>query len=368
MAVAAPPSKEALDVLAGLLRDAVLLVARGTATPGDVDTAMRLGAGHPAGPLETLSRLTPEDRDRLGLGVPPAEVEVAAEAAAAPTWRGPVGVAGTGHMATGIVEAVARSGRPVRVLARNSASGERLREKLTASLDRAVARGRLDEATSGAVLDRVSVTEDLSDLADVDVVIEAVAEDLDVKAAVVGRIDAALPTSVPLATNTSSFRVQDLRPFIAGPRPVLALHFFNPAQVMKLVEVVVPPDLAGADDLRSAAVEWARELGKTPITCADARGFVVNRLLIPFLNDAVRLHETGVPVDEVDELLTAGADHPMGPLALIDLIGVDVTVAALESMAAVEEDPRIQPAATLRDLVARGRLGRKSGAGFHSYS
>jgi len=329
---------------------------------------MRLGAGHPVGPFELLAGLTPEDRERLGLRIRPAAATAASEAAAAPTWRGPVGVVGTGHMATGIVEAVARSGRPVRVLARSSASGQDMREKLTASLDRALSRGRLEETTRSEVLDRVAVTEHADDLADVDVVIEAVAEDLDVKAAVVGRIDAALPTSVPLATNTSSFRVADLRMFVAGPRPVLALHFFNPAQVMRLVEIVVPHDLADSDGLRTAAVGWARDLGKTPITCADSRGFVVNRLLIPFLNDAVRLHESGVPVHEVDELLKAGADHPMGPLALIDLIGVDVTVAALESMAAVDEDPRLQPASTLRELIARGHLGRKSGAGFHSYS
>ena len=218
------------------------------------------------------------------------------------------------------------------------------------------------------MLDRVSVTEDPADLADADVVIEAVAEDLDVKAAVVSRLDSSLPSTVPLATNTSSFRVADLRVFVSGPRPVLALHFFNPAQVMRLVEVVVPDDVLSADDLRSTATAWARDLGKTPITCADSRGFVVNRLLIPFLNDAVRLHEEGRTADEVDDLLKTGAGHPMGPLALIDLIGVDVTIAALESMAAVEDDPRLSPASTLHGLAATGRLGRKTGAGFHNYS
>ena len=365
--VAAPPSSAALRVLSGLLRDAALLAARSTATPTDIDTAMRLGAGHPAGPFEVLAGLDPALRASLGLPAPTAAAPDGAATPADRRWTGPVGVAGTGHMAAGIVEAVARSGRPVHVLGRTSASGEGLRTRLAASLDRAVSRGRLDEAGRADVLARVATTSEPADLAGCDVVVEAVAEDLDVKSAVATRLDAQLPSTTPLATNTSSYRVADLRPFVSPRRPLLALHFFNPAPVMRLVEVVVPEDVTGADALRATASAWARDLGKTPVSCADSRGFVVNRLLIPFLNDAVRLHEQGHPVADVDDLLRTGAGHPMGPLALIDLIGLDVTVAALESMAAVEDDPRISPAATLRALVATGRLGRKSGAGFHQY-
>ncbi|WP_143087098.1 3-hydroxyacyl-CoA dehydrogenase family protein [Geodermatophilus ruber] len=364
-----PPRSDVPPVLAGLLRDAVLLVERGTATPTDIDTAMRLGAGHPAGPFEVLASLPPDVRRELGppTTLPPGRVGAPRFSADGGGWTGPVGVSGTGHMAGGIVEAVARSGRPVRVLARSRQSGQRLLDALSSRLDRAVSRGRIEAAGRTEVLGRVSVTEDPAALADADVVIEAVAEDLDAKAAVVRLLDAALPTAVPLATNTSSFRVRDLRPFVTSGRPVVALHFFNPAQVMELVEVVVPDDLRGADELRSTASAWVRALSKTPIACADSRGFVVNRLLIPFLNDAVRLHETGVPAPEVDELLRSAAGHPMGPLALIDLIGIDVTVAALQSMAAVEDDPRISPATTLHQLAAAGRLGRKTGAGFHDY-
>ena len=367
MTVAAPPSPQVLPVLTGLLRDAALLVGRGTATRADVDTAMRLGAGHPGGPFEVLAALPPEERQRLGLALPENVGEPAAAGTTdAPAWTGPVGVAGTGHMAAGIVEAVARSGRPVRVLARSSASGERLLGRLAASLDRAAARGKVSPEEAATVLARVSVTEQPADLTDSDVV-EAVAEDLTIKAQVLAAVDTALPPSVPVATNTSSFRVADLRPHASPDRAVLALHFFNPAQVMKLVEVVVPDDVADADRLRAAATAWARALGKTPVTCANSRGFVINRLLVPFLNDAVRLHEGGLSVAEVDALLTEGAGHPMGPLALIDLIGLDVTVAALESMAAVEDDPRLVPARTLHELVTAGRLGRKAGTGFHPY-
>ena len=365
---ATTPSPDVVPVLAGLLRDAVLLAERGTATPEDIDTAMRLGAGHPAGPFAVLASLSAPARAELGLRPPPRpdRPPVVPPSGTSGSWTGPVGVVGTGHMAGGIAEAVARSGRPVRVLGRSAASGEALRSRLAAGLDRAVSRGRLDEAGRDDVLGRVRVGVEAADLSDVDVVVEAVAEDLAVKTAVLARLDDVLPPDVPVATNTSSFRVGDLRPFVRR-RPVLALHFFNPAQVMALVEIVVPDDVPGADDLRATADAWARDLGKTPITSADARGFVVNRLLIPFLNDAVRLLETGCGAQEVDDLLRAGAGHPMGPLALIDLIGLDVTIAALESMAAVETDPRLSPAAPLRDLAAAGRLGRKTGAGFHTY-
>ena len=364
-----PSSPAVLPVLSGLLGDAVLLVERGTATPADIDTAMRLGAGHPAGPFEVLAGLTGDQRRELGLPdvPPPPAGDDRAGTPDAPAWTGPIGVVGTGHMATGIVEAVARSGRPVRVLARSAASGDGLRARLTASLDRAVTRGRLDDAGRAEVLDRFSVSTEPARLIGTDVVVEAVAEDLAVKAAVLARLDGVLPTTLPLATNTSSFRVGDLRPFVSPDRPLIALHFFNPAQVMELVEVVVPDDVAAADTVRATASTWARDLGKTPIRCADSRGFVVNRLLIPFLNDAVRLHEHGHTVEAVDDLLRTGAAHPMGPLALLDLIGIDVTIAALDSMAAVEDDVRVQPAETLRHLAAAGRLGRKTGAGFHTY-
>jgi 3-hydroxybutyryl-CoA dehydrogenase len=345
---------DALSLMAGLMADARRLADRGIARPSDIDLAMRLGAGHPRGPFE------------LGGASPGLE----ADGTAAPpgvAWTGPVGIVGSGHMAVGIAEAVARSGRTVRMVARSGPAAEDARSRVAGSLDRAVSRGRLDAAAAGEVLDRLTVATDTAVLVGTDVVVEAVAEDLDVKRAVVADLDHLLPVAQPIATNTSSFRVVDLADSVRAARPLLALHFFNPAPVMRLVEVAVPADRQVGEALTAAAQRWVRDLGKTPVVCADRRGFVVNRLLIPFLNDAVRLHERGVAAADVDELMRSGAGHPMGPLELIDLIGLDVTVAALDAMAAVEEEPRLRPAALLRALAAEGRLGRKSGSGFHVY-
>jgi 3-hydroxybutyryl-CoA dehydrogenase len=356
-----PPAQR---LQSGLLADAVAMAARGLAGRADIDLAMRLGAGHPQGPFAVLDGLG-SAADPFG-PLPGAGAATTTETGSADdtTWAGPVGVVGTGHMASGIVEAVARTGRPVLVVGRSPEALERLRATVAGSLGRSAAKGRISADDVATTLARIDLLTDPATLAGVDVVVEAVAENLAVKQALFAELDRALPRAVPLATNTSSLRVSEIAAGVTTGRPVLGLHFFNPAPAMKLVEVIAGPD---AGHLGAPATAWVRALGKTPVPCADSRGFIVNRLLIPFLNDAVRVHEQGVAVAEIDALMVEQAGHPMGPFALIDLIGLDVTAAALAAMAETDTDPRLPPAATLRTLVERGRLGRKSGAGFHTY-
>ncbi|GAA4910458.1 3-hydroxyacyl-CoA dehydrogenase [Actinomycetospora succinea] len=351
----------ALRLRAGMLADAVAMSRRDRVAPGVLDLALRHGAGHPVGPCAVIDDLPAARRAFLTGDAALADPEATPDPEVA-GWTGEVGVLGTGLMASGIVEVISRSGRPVTVLGRTEASLDGLRTRIRASTDRAVAKGRLDAAHATAIHDRIRTTVDDADLGRAEVVIEAVAEDLAVKQALVGRLDAALPAGTPLATNTSSYRVADVCAPVTSGRPTLALHFFNPAPAMKLLEI------AGADrTLAATASAWGRDLGKVVVEAADRRGFIVNRLLIPYLNDAARAVAAGADPRAVDALMTADANHPMGPLALIDLIGLDVTVAALASMAEVEPDPRLVPAEPLVDLVGRGRLGRKSAAGFHEY-
>ncbi|GAA5092249.1 hypothetical protein GCM10025760_20620 [Microbacterium yannicii] len=331
--------------------DADLLVDQGVASSDDVDVAMRLGAGYPAGPFET--------RGGRHSAVPDAPPRPDSP------WSA-VAVVGTGHMASGIAEAVARAGEVVTVIGRGAASLDRSRAAIGANLDRSVGRGRLSIQDAALVVDRIRFVTGLDALPDdTEVVIEAVTEDLAVKRSVLTQIDQRVGSAAVLATNTSSYRVADVMQDVSMQRRTLALHFFNPAAVMKLVEVVPGP---ASDSVAATAADWVRSLGKSPVFSADARGFIVNRLLIPYLNDAARLHDNGCSVDDIDAAMKGAPGLPMGPFALLDLIGLDVTVAALDSMAEAEPgDERLVPAAALIQLVAEGRLGRKSGAGFYSH-
>lgn len=335
------------SVLAGYLRDADALVAAGLAAPGAIDAAMRLGAGHRAGPFAAR-----------GVAAATTDDELDAE-----PFDGPTVVVGSGRMASGIVEAIARAGRPVVALTRSRASAEKLTQTIGDSLARAVARGKLDEDDAARALASVTATPDPAEAGAAGVVIEAVIEDLGVKRELLARLDDVWPDDVPLATNTSSFTVAETMAGVRSSRPTLALHFFNPAPAMRLVEVVAGPRADAATVGRASA--WVRAIGKEPVRAPDERGFLVNRLLIPMLNDAVRVHEDGTPIADIDAAMTGHAGHPMGPFALMDMIGIDVMVAALDALAE-GRDARIRPARTLRELLAAGRLGRKSGGGFSS--
>ncbi|MCU1482976.1 MAG: 3-hydroxybutyryl-CoA dehydrogenase 3-hydroxyacyl-CoA dehydrogenase [Subtercola sp.] len=328
----------------GMLRDARHLAGSGFATSRDIDIAMRLGAGYPVGPFG----LTDEQL-----------VDEPVPSAGDNPWPGEIGVVGTGHMASGIAEAITRSGQSVVLCGRTAEAVSAAISTLSARLQVAVERGRETEAFAREVLGCIRGVDDLVDLAACPVVIEAVVEDLGVKQKLFAALDRKLPPGVRLASNTSSFRIEEVAERVDPHRPTLALHFFNPAQRMRLVEVVTD-----VPQLREEASQWVRQLGKRSVVCGDQRGFIVNRLLIPFLNDCVRELEAGATVEQIETVATSELGHPMGPLALVDLIGIDVTVAALRSMAEQDADPRLVPAATLERMLAAGTLGRKSGTGF----
>jgi len=277
-----------------------------------------------------------------------------------------VGVVGTGTMALGIAEVVAGAGVPVTVRARSKESAGAFRERLRAQLERQVGRGSLDSAHAEAILARVVVSEDLGELADAEVVIESIVEALEPKRVLFAQLATVVSSETLLATNTSTLSVGQIAQICEHPERVVGLHFFNPVPRMGLVEVVRA--LQSAPWAIEAAVAFVTSLGKTPIVVADEAGFVVNAVLFPAINAAVRLVERGVAsVEDVDRAMVLGAHHPMGPLALADLVGLDVTVAILERLWAASGDPGLVPAPTLRRMVAAGRLGRKTGWGFYRY-
>lgn len=278
-----------------------------------------------------------------------------------------LGVVGCGLMGSGIAEVAARHGIDVRVAESTPDAAEAGRRRVTASLDRGVRHGKLTAEQRDQALARLSFTVDLGDMADRQFVVEAVAENRDVKTEVLRVLDKAVedPTAV-LATNTSSIPVVDLAVATERPERVVGLHFFNPVPVQRLVEVI-PALVTGADTLRRAR-DFAGQLGKEAVQAPDRSGFVVNALLVPYLLSAVRMVESGAArPDDIDRGMELGCAHPMGPLRLLDLIGLDTAQAVAESMYEEYKEPLYAPPALLRRMVAAGHLGRKSGRGFHTY-
>jgi 3-hydroxybutyryl-CoA dehydrogenase len=280
---------------------------------------------------------------------------------------GSAGVVGLGTMGAGIVEVLARAGLDVLAVELDDALAAAGRDRLEASLQRAVDRGRLDTAERDAVLGRVRFAVDRSALAGCDLVTEAVPERLEVKAELFADLDRICGPDTILATNTSSLPVTRIAAATSRPDRVVGLHFFNPAPVMRLVEVV---HTVLTDDAVLAAVrELAGRCGKTPVEVGDRAGFVANALLFGYLNAAALAAETRqAAVTDIDAAMVAAAGLPMGPLALLDLIGLDVSLDVLETMYDETRDQRYAPAPLLRRLVMAGRLGRKSGAGYYRYA
>ena len=277
-----------------------------------------------------------------------------------------VGVVGLGTMGSGIAQVCLQGGVEVVGHEVTAELGERASERIGHFLTRAVEKGRMEQAARDEAMERLSLTTELSDLADCDLVVEAAFEDLEVKREVFGALDALVAPDAILATNTSALSVTEIAAVTAHPERVVGLHFFNPAPLMPLVEVV-RTELT-SDEVFDAAYAFSERVGKTPIRCNDTPGFVVNRVLIPLLNDCIRvLDEARVTPEDLDKGMKHGAGWPMGPCALVDLVGIDVHVHASEALYSALREPRMAPPARLVRMAQAGLLGRKSGRGFFEY-
>jgi 3-hydroxybutyryl-CoA dehydrogenase len=276
-----------------------------------------------------------------------------------------VGVVGLGTMGAGIAQVCVQAG--VETIGREVTEelGGRARERIAHYLGRGVEKGRLTADERDAALGRLTTTTELADLEGCDLVIEAVVEELDAKCEIFAELDRLLPEAV-LATNTSALPVREIAAATERPGRVVGMHFFNPAPVLPLVEVVQAE--ASSEEAVETASAFAERIGKQPIRCSDTPGFVVNRILIPLLNDCVRvLDEASVTPEDLDTAMTAGVNWPIGPCALIDLIGVDVHVRASEALYAALGEERMRPPRRLVELQEARKLGRKSGEGFFRY-
>ncbi|MGW7065601.1 3-hydroxyacyl-CoA dehydrogenase family protein [Streptomyces sp. NPDC054855] len=386
-------------LLFGYLNQAVTMYDQQVASRDDIDAAMRFGCGLPLGPLQLLDvigtdtacdiltvlaerwdepALRPARRlrhmvlagllghksgrgfyDYRGSG----EGSAAPEKPSGPSAIRTVGVVGSGTMAAGIAEVFALAGRATVLVGRTDERAKSAWHAVSRSTGRSLKRGRLDETTRDAALGHLTPSSDLTELADCDLVIEAVAEDLAVKKQLFRELGEVCRPGALLATTTSSLPVIECGLASGRPADVLGLHFFNPAPVMRLVEVI--GSLETAPENVAAARELCRTLGKHPVRCMDRPGFIVNALLFPYLNGAVRLAESHyATVDDIDAVMKLGFGYPLGPFELLDVIGLDISLSIQHILHAADGNPATAPAPLMEHLVAAGRAGRKAGAGF----
>ena len=278
-----------------------------------------------------------------------------------------IGVVGLGTMGAGIAQVCVEAGFDTLGREVEAGLGERARGRIEHFLGRKVEKGQLDADSRDRAVARLSLTTDLADLGDCDLVIEAAFEELAVKHEVFRELERAVTDDAILATNTSALSVTQIASVLERPERVVGMHFFNPAPLMKLVEIVRAERTA--EDVFESAYELAVGLGKEPIRCNDTPGFVVNRILIPLLNDCVRvLDEAGVSPEDLDKALRFGAGWPMGPATLVDLVGIDIHVHASEALYEKLREPRMAPPPRLVRMAQAGKLGQKSGEGFYSYN
>jgi 3-hydroxybutyryl-CoA dehydrogenase len=396
-------------LLFGYLNHAVRMYEQRYATREDLDAAMRFGCGYPMGPLalldligldtayEILDTMYHQSRNRLHAPAPLLKQMITAGQLGRKTGRGfyaydapdspnvvsdavvsstvdnveprpvaRVGVIGTGTMATGIAEVFAKRGLDVVLRARSLEKAQASVAKVKKSLDKAVVKGKLSEEDAALALSRITPVTDFEALADADLVVEAVAEELSVKQAVFAALDEVVRPGAVLATTTSSLPVIECAAATSRPSDVLGLHFFNPAPVMKLVEVV--STIATAPDVVATASAVCAAVGKHAVHCGDRAGFIVNALLFPYLNDAVKMLEAHYAgADDIDTAMKVGCGLPMGPFELLDVVGLDVSLAIQRTLYNEFREEGFAPAPLLEHLVTAGRLGRKTGKGFKDY-
>ncbi|TKG66204.1 3-hydroxyacyl-CoA dehydrogenase family protein [Prauserella endophytica] len=399
-------------LLFGYLNHAVEMYEQRYATREDLDAAMRYGCGYPMGPLalldligldtayEILDTMYHQSRNRLHAPAPLLKQMITAGLLGRKTGRGfyaydepdsptvvpdgatpvastagqpdvrpvrTVAVIGTGTMATGIAEVFAKRGYDVVLRARSEEKAQVSIGRVRKSLDRAVVKGRLTEADAEAALARITPAVEFAELARADLVVEAVAEQLSVKQAVFAALDEVARPGAVLATTTSSLPVVACAAATSRQSDVVGMHFFNPAPVMKLVEVV--STIATAPDVVATAHAVCADLGKHPVHCGDRAGFIVNALLFPYLNDAVRMLEAHyAEADDIDTAMKVGCGLPMGPFELLDVVGLDVSLAIQRTLYNEFREAGFAPAPLLEHLVTAGRLGRKTGKGFRDYT
>jgi 3-hydroxybutyryl-CoA dehydrogenase len=277
-----------------------------------------------------------------------------------------VGVVGSGIMGSGVAEAAASTGASVTVRARTTAGADAVLVAVDLSLARQVEKGKRDVEEAADVRRRINVTTDLSDLATCDLVIETVVEDLGVKLETFRALDAVVGPTTIIATCTSTLPIIDLAMQVSHPERVCGVHFFNPVPAMALVEIVRP--LTASDETMKAVTDFVLECRKEPVEVKDQAGFIVNALLFPYLNNAIRLFELGLATKEgIDAAMKGGCGFPMGPFALLDLVGLDTSLAILDALYGEYGDANYKPVPLLRRMVSAGQLGRKSGTGFYQY-